>query len=147
MTARGATPANRAWPACVYDAAADRLVMFGGTGPNSSVLNDTWALSMGFETLPVAEPPASPALSLAPLGSNPMRADIAMTVSLPIAGHGSLALLDVTGRRVRSVSLDGMPPGSRTISLAKRGEITPGLYFAELRHASGERHARVIVLP
>jgi hypothetical protein len=138
---------NRAWPAYVFDAAADRLVMFGGTGPNSSVLNDTWALSMAFETLPVAQPPVPQALALAPFGSNPMRADIAMTVSLPTSGHGSLALLDVTGRRVRSVSLDGMPTGSRTIALARRGEIAPGLYFAVLRHASGERHARVIVLP
>jgi hypothetical protein len=147
MTARGATPANRAWPACVYDAAADRLVMFGGTGPNGSVLNDTWALSMGFETLPVDDRPAPAALALAPVGSNPMRADIAMTVTLPAAGRGSLGLLDVTGRRVRSVSLDGMPAGSRTIALARRGEIPAGLYFAVLHHASGERHARVIVLP
>jgi galactose oxidase-like protein len=146
MAARGPRPPARAWPAYAYDATSERLVMLGGTG-STSALNDTWALSIGLETLPVEGPPAPASLSLAPVGGNPMRADVAMSLSLPSAGRGSLALLDVSGRRVRSVSLDGIAPGPRTIALARRGEIAPGLYFAVLHHASGERHARVIVLP
>ena len=143
----GAPPTGRAWMANVYDAAAERLVIFGGTG-SSSVLDDTWALSIGLETLPVEEAGREPgAIALAPIGANPMRGDVSVSLSLPAAGRGSLTLLDVAGRRVRAVSLDGTAAGTHVIPLAKRGEMRPGLYFAVLRHEGSERRARLIVLP
>jgi hypothetical protein len=147
MTTRGGIPTARAWPVSAYDAASDRLVMYGGTG-TTSIFNDTWTLRLDLATLPVEEDRSAPAaLALAPMKGNPMVADIGVSLTLPTAGPGSLALLDVSGRRVRSVSLDGFPPGTHAIPLAKRGEIPAGVYFAALRHASGERRIRVVVLP
>ncbi|MBE7491760.1 MAG: choice-of-anchor D domain-containing protein [Planctomycetes bacterium] len=45
----GTTPAGRQYAAAVYDAAGQRMIVFGGFG-NSGALNDAWQLSLGAGT-------------------------------------------------------------------------------------------------
>ena len=57
----GTPPAGRYGHSAVYDAGADRMIVFGGTG--GSVLGDTWALALAVpawtQLTPSGTPPRS----------------------------------------------------------------------------------------
>jgi hypothetical protein len=62
LTTAGTAPSARAGFACVYDAANDRVVLFGGTDKNTARRSDTWQLALsGTPTwspiLPSGDPP------------------------------------------------------------------------------------------
>ena len=65
INAAGTPPAARQYPVAVYDAANQRMIMFGGWNSSLGVFNDTWALSLtrGSETwtqlAPSGTPPAA----------------------------------------------------------------------------------------
>ena len=92
--------------------------------------------------------PASLALS-AP-APNPARVRTRFAFTLPRAGHTRLDVLDLAGRRVRSLA-DGMrTPGSQWLDWDLRDgagrAVPPGLYLARLSGESGVVTRRFVVL-
>jgi flagellar hook assembly protein FlgD len=68
--------------------------------------------------------------------------------ALPAAGAVKLAVLDVAGRRVRTIAM-AAAGGANTLRWDRRddagGEVAPGLYFVRLE-AGGETLAWPVVL-
>jgi hypothetical protein len=93
----------------------------------------------------VAPVPGRSALALANQGGNPVRGAVVLTCTLPGEGPGRLELYDVSGRRLRSVALDG-PAGARRVILSGPRELPPGILFARLAQGRDERWLRVVVI-
>ena len=89
---------------------------------------------------------AHPALVFA--GANPSRGPVALRCTLPREGHVRLVLLDVSGRRVRTLEDGVLAAGAHEVIWNGRddsGAAAPaGLYWARLE-ADGEVHTRRIV--
>jgi hypothetical protein len=92
----------------------------------------------------VAPAPGHSALALANESGNPIRGAVVLTCALPGEGRGHLELYDVSGRRLRSRSLDG-PTGGRPVILAGAGELPPGVVFARLAQGRDQRWLRMVV--
>jgi len=75
--------------------------------------------------------PAPVALHLSRVGANP-QGELTVEFSLPVAEPASLELFDVRGRRISSTKSDASP-GVHRVTLAKSGELGPGLYFVKLQ--------------
>jgi hypothetical protein len=136
-------PPARVFAAGGLDEASDQLVVYGGQ--NTDILGDTWALSLA-ATVAVGPDAGAPGLRLAPEHANPVLGDVRVSLTLPAAGAGSLDLLDVSGRLIRSARLDGMGPGTHAVTLARRADVAPGIYFARLRQGGVERQLRLAVI-
>jgi aminopeptidase N len=95
-------------------------------------------------------PPATGVLSLAPLTPNPGRGARTLSFTLPAAGEARLEILDVTGRRIRTLAagvLDAGPHERTWDGRDERGNLAhAGLYFARLR-AGGTLTERFVQLP
>src|SRR6266516_3158263 len=146
-----------------YDASRDVAWLYGGLDSTNHSLGDVWKVDLsGAPTAsPVTTAATTPAarafqaaaydpvpgrLELASRGANPVAGDVTLSFSLPAQGAGSLDLLDVSGRLVRSARTDGLSPGTHALTLASHRELRAGIYFARLRHAGRERALRLVVL-
>jgi hypothetical protein len=89
-----------------------------------------------------------PELSLAPVSPNPATAATVVQLSLPVAAHARLTLVDVQGRRVATL-LDGpLPAGRHPVPLAPvwaAHRPAAGVYFLRLE-AGGRLLARKFVV-
>lgn len=87
-------------------------------------------------TLGVPRPSGRPTLALAPPRPNPARASVLLAWSLASAGQLRLDILDVTGRRVRTLAHGRYAAGPGRVTwdgAASTGQrAAPGLYFARL---------------
>src|SRR5439155_1335492 len=131
-----------------YDAARDVAWLYGGEDSTFTSLGDMWQVSLA--GVPAVAPVAAARdddLQLAPAAAPFTRGDLAVRVTLPGPGAGTLDLFDVSGRLTRRVRIDGVPSGTHTVKLAGRGELRAGIYFARLRRAAAERRLRLVVLP
>jgi hypothetical protein len=85
-------------------------------------------------------PPATGVLSLAPLTPNPGRGARTLSFTLPAAGEARLEILDVTGRRIRTLAAGVLEAGPHELTWDGRDErgnlAHAGLYFARLRAGS-----------
>lgn len=88
-------------------------------------------------------PTADASLELAPR-NNPVRGAASLAYALPHAGHVTLELLDVTGRRVATL-VDGVRPAGRAVADFDAARMGAGVYFARLRAAGGTRTAKFVV--
>jgi len=92
------------------------------------------------------QPPAS----LAPAAPNPFSRSTTIRWTLAHAGRVELALYDVAGRRVRTLTdaaLAGRPHVAAWDGLDDAGRpVLPGVYFARLRADGREQAQRVVVL-
>jgi hypothetical protein len=70
------------------------------------------------------------------------------TVSFDLASEaqGSLALIDVTGRRLASREVGTLGAGSHVVDLASGHSLTPGVYFVELRQGTQSAVRRAVVV-
>ncbi len=126
-------PATGDYPLVVY-----RVTRAGLDAPTS------YSLQVGTATLgaPVIVP--EPALSLELLGAspNPVRGAARLAFSLPSAGHVTLALHDVQGRRVRTLVDVELPAGSHAVSWDGRDDagvrVPAGSYWMKLVTADGD---------
>ena len=93
----------------------------------------------------VGVPPAARpgALSLSAPRPNPSRGSLMLDVTLPDDSVARVELLDVAGRIVRGQSVQGT--GAHAVSFDGLGRLAPGLYFARVSHASGERATRMVL--
>jgi hypothetical protein len=86
--------------------------------------------------------PAPDALALALAAGRPARGAIEIQFTLPAAAAARLEVIDVTGRRVRTLALDGRAPrGTRRIE-----GLPSGVYWVVLRQRAAAVSARGVVL-
>ena len=80
---------------------------------------------------------------------NPAAADVRFSFTLTHAGGARLSVLDVAGRRVRTLEIGSRAAGAHTATWDRRDDagraLAPGLYFARLE-AEGETIAWPVVL-
>ncbi len=81
--------------------------------------------------------PSGLALALAGARPNPAREGLVVAFTLPTAAGGRLEVVDVSGRRMLSRSLAGLPAGSHQLRLDDGTRLAPGIYL--LRLSQGER--------
>lgn len=97
------------------------------------------------EEQPVAAAPtvARDRLAVSP---NPARGAFTVSFALATGGAAQLDLLDVSGRRVRSLDLGGFGPGTHRVSVDGLGTLVPGVYLVRVADADGMRTQRVAVV-
>jgi hypothetical protein len=101
-----------------------------------------WDFATGI-ALDAGPAPTVVALALAPR-RNPARGAVALDFALPRAGHVTLEVLDLAGRRVATL-VDGLrPAGSGAATFDPSGGAA-GVYFARLRTEQGARTAKLVV--
>jgi hypothetical protein len=97
-----------------------------------------------YATLDAPRPqPREPRLLLA-VSPNPARASIALSFSLPAAGHVRLTLHDVSGREVSRPVDREFDPGAHQVAWPIAA--APGIYFARLQSPAGIKTTRFVVL-
>jgi hypothetical protein len=89
----------------------------------------------------VPSPATSPRLALA-ASPNPATHSLAIAYALPGRGAATLALVDVAGRSVRTLAIDGAP-GPRLVHLDGLARLAPGVYV--VRVAQGATSASAVV--
>jgi hypothetical protein len=113
----------------------------GPAGYELDILDDQ---TVGAPT--VTAPRVTPQLLASP---NPARDAITFTLSLPRATAGSLRILDVSGRAVRTLPLAAAAPGSRQVRWDSRDDsgrpLPAGVYWAEAK-TEGTRLVRRVTL-
>jgi hypothetical protein len=72
-------------------------------------------------------------LTIDQLYPNPARRDLRMAFTLPRDGDAQVELLDVAGRRIRSIDIGALGMGRHEINLADGGPLPGGLFFVRLR--------------
>lgn len=92
----------------------------------------------------------APALDLAPPAPNPARERARLSFALPRAGDIALEILDVTGRRVRSLAHGHYRADRYVLAWDLRDDagrpVAPGVYLARLSGAAGKIARRLVVL-
>jgi hypothetical protein len=100
------------------------------------------------DKLDVWQLPPPPSLSLGPPRPNPMRSETSFLLQAPHAGTLSVDVLDVAGRRVRTLVGAEYILGRRELTFDGRDdagrELPPGMYSVRAR-VSGEVSTRVII--
>lgn len=152
LAGAGSGPTSRSDHKAVYDAAADRMLIFGGINLGG-VLHDTWA--MNFTSI-VGVPGDGGAggvaagATLALAGPNPVRDGARLAFTLPRAGTVALAIHDAAGRRLRGVTEGAYAAGTHVATWDGRDEAgrqaRPGVYFARLVAMGSAATAKVVVL-
>ena len=110
--------------------------------------NTAWSKSAGLLSVSAATAVGDVAPDLARLGlaarTNPVRERMGFTLDLPHAGHATLVLVDVQGRRVATLLDADLPAGSTAIE-RPLPRLGAGLYFARLDVGREHAIARTIV--
>jgi hypothetical protein len=119
-----------------------------GTGPFSALPAATPGMPNSTDT---AREPGQPplAFTLAPAYPNPFSTGTTVGITLPHAGHVTVGVYDVLGRRVRRLADEAFPPGAYRLAwdgLDDAGLPAPsGVYFIRLQAAAtGTLTAQVV---
>jgi hypothetical protein len=138
----GTAPAARVGFVGAFDPPSDRFVfMSGGT-------NDVF--SVDWDAALTGVPPASPLdIALAPPFPNPMRDAATIRYVTVEPGPVEIAILDVSGRRIRMLEDEQREPGAGLLRWDGRDErgtrAAPGVYLVQMR-SRGRALSRRIVL-
>jgi hypothetical protein len=101
-------------------------------------------------TTDVGGAPLSHALAFAAPRPNPARARTVLSFALPVGGAATLAVYDMVGRRVRTVSSGRMEAGEHSLAFDLRDDdgrqIPSGLYFVRLEAAGRALVRRLAIL-
>jgi len=87
-----------------------------------------------------------PSLWLAGAESNPTVGSLRVRFILPDAGHTTLELLDISGRRVSNEDVSALGPGEHSVAISNGRSLTAGVYLIRLIHGRSIQTARVVVL-
>ena len=96
-----------------------------------------------YATLDAPRPQARESRLMLAVSPNPARGSVALSFSLPTAGHVRLTLLDVSGREVARPVDREFDPGTHQIAWPTAA--APGVYFARLQSPAGIRTTRFVV--
>jgi len=94
---------------------------------------------------------APPRFALGLAGPQPCRTEAALRLDLPADGNLDLVVLDLQGRRVRSLMRGTVPTGTHPVRWDLRDEngsrVSPGVYFASAQWRDERAGQRIVVLP
>lgn len=76
---------------------------------------------------------------------NPVAGDLVVAFSLDRASEATLGLFDLGGRRLAERRVRAEAAGPREVTLARRGEYPPGIYFLRLADGARALSARVVL--
>lgn len=79
-------------------------------------------------------------------GTHPVRDAARLRVSLAGGAGARLDVLDVAGRRVTSIDLEGLPAGDHELEWRDARRLGSGLYFLRLREGAATASARMLVV-
>jgi len=120
-------------------------VYFAWNGEPSDWFNTAYVShDPGPNALLAVPPPAPSSTRALAAGPNPARGSITARFTLPDARPARLELLDLAGRRVRSLEAGGA--GAHAERFDDLGNLAPGVYLLRLSHAGAVRTARVAVI-
>lgn len=111
-----------------------------------NALGDTWR---GALRGPVSAPGPSAGpldLSLGAPWPSPARGAASVTLVLPRADRATLAMFDVSGRRVMARDLGSLGAGRHVIALPEVAQLEPGVYLVRLTQAGLARSTRLCVM-
>lgn len=143
----GSRPSGRIDHPAVYDPTRELIWVYGGF--NGGRLNDVWTFTplvpVGIETPPF-ESHMSELRAIAP---NPARGDATVSFAIARPGRVRLAVIDVSGRLVRTLLDEVRPAGAGQVTwdgMSDSGaRAGTGVYFVRLI-AAGARSTRRVVL-
>jgi hypothetical protein len=144
LAVEGTPPGGRIDHSAIYDESAGRMVVFGGTNGTSAPT----VMALEFAGPLAVSPPTAPAatgLTLHAMRPNPSRGALTLDFDLPGSARSTLALIDVTGRRVAARDLGVLGPGSQSLRIDDLG-IPSGVYFLELTHGGQSLTRKVSIL-
>ena len=90
--------------------------------------------------------PASAVLALIGMTPNPAARELAVSLSLPDDSPASLELLDLAGRRVRSIEVGSRGAGWHVVSLGSARSLPAGIYLVRLHHLQRTLVAKAVVM-
>ena len=97
---------------------------------------DVYALQVQVAGTAGVPPSASNELGLLPPSPNPARVSMTLRYALPRGAGVTLAIFDLTGRRIRSLVSESQPAGRHAVDWDLRDEqgraVSTGVYFAKL---------------
>ena len=147
----GGAPSPRLLHTAVFDAANDRVLMFGGLD-GAFELNDLWALEFS-SRVPELRTPTTMASRATPKpiefalrGSypNPTSGPFRVEFSLPGSESATLAIYTVSGRRVAIRDVGSLGPGRHVVQFAER--YAPGIYWVRLSQAGRTRTTKTAIM-
>jgi len=143
----GTPPSARAGAAGIYDAANDRMVVFGGT--DGAVKNEVWAIEDLSSTVTGTPPTTSRELTLHSNHPNPFNPTTTLRFEIASRGRASLRIYDVRGALVRTLFDETREGGPGTSTWDGRDDagrvVSSGVYLYSL-NAGGESRTRKMVL-
>ena len=96
--------------------------------------------------VPLGTGGASPVvMALRGVWPNPVRGTAHVWLTLAGDAPARLELLDLAGRRVRTVELDGLGTGLHRVDLAETRSLRPGLYLVRLSQAGRRATSKLVV--
>ncbi len=144
----GAPPGARAGHAGAFDAASDRLLVFGGLTLEAGWSSEVWALDR--TAAGAVPPPAATGVALAPPAPNPFAVSTAVRFTLSHTAHVRLDVLDFAGRRVRTLVDGEREAGPNAAAWDGRDDaghdLPPAVYllrFAVAGHTESRRIVRI----
>jgi hypothetical protein len=124
------------------------------TGAGFGVIYNDTAVVVSFTGVDVPEPPGGQppvALELGPIGPNPAHSGGTTIVAfaLPKAGAVTLAILDLSGRQVRTLAAGDFNAGRHSVSWdgrdASGGVVRPGVYLVRLSAMNRQLSSKLVV--
>lgn len=76
---------------------------------------------------------------------NPSRGALSVSFQLATEGDVQVELIDIAGRRAFEHRVDRMAPGDHLLSIARPGQVAPGVYVLRLHQGERSATTRVIV--
>jgi len=153
LSPAGRVPLARSGHTAVYDAARDRMVVFGGGTWYFDANNDVRALVWGarpkdddqHDERPSSRPAAAVGegrldWGLSPPRPNPTRGATVIEFDVPRASDLTLSIFDIAGRRVATLAQGLHEPGRYQTSWSGRADqapLAPGLYMVRLATPAG----------
>ena len=140
----GDAPIAREQHTSVYDAAWDRMVVYGGLR-GGFTWGDVWELR--WNEAAGTPPVGTPLMGLALHAVRVERAGtLRVTFSLPNGGPARLIVADVTGRRLFARELAGPTSGMQTLELGEAASLPSGIYFLRLSQGTVAATARAALI-
>jgi hypothetical protein len=121
-----------------------RIRVGGPAVPGRSAASDSSFTILPASLLDAGDPPPT-GLALRGVWPNPARGTAQVWLALAGGAPARLELLDLAGRRVRSLALAGLGGGLHRVDLGETGSLPPGLYLVRLSQSGRQLTAKLVV--
>ena len=142
--ARGVTDTTWTWNVTGPHTAQARIRIADPAVPGRTAASDS-----NFAILPAAllgaGAPSPTGLALRGAWPNPAHGTARVWLTLAGAAPARLELLDLAGRRVRTVDLGGLGAGLHRVDLAETGSLPTGLYLIRLSQADRQATGKLVI--